>query len=113
MKGIDSIQINGCPYCDIFINEESPTKLFYPKQSDIKKIDDFVIVKNKDKAFVIVSDHVETIGKEQWGRILYRAKKIFGETSKVSICNDKYSEHWHAIVETSMNLDKLSDLRGD
>lgn len=113
MKGFDSIQVNGCQYCDIFVDGHSPTKLFYPKESEIKKFDDFVIIKNKEEVHVIVSDHVDTIGKEQWGRILYRVRLLFGESSKVIICNDKYSEHWHAIVETSSNIKKHKDLRGE
>lgn len=114
MVGNSSIQVNGCPLCEIFSKDKVLTKLYYPEQEKITKIDDFVIVDcyKCNNPIVVVSDHTTEIGKEQWGRILYRCKLLFGSGVRLNIKRRFMTDHWHAhIVSSSINLNKLPDLR--
>lgn len=107
-----SLHVTGCPFCDIFENEIVPFELYYPEHDRIKQLDDFVIVKFQKKHIVISTDHVDSIGKEQWGRMLYKCRNIYGQSTKLKILTYPVQDHWHAeIVCDKHNMPELKDLR--
>ena len=110
------IHVEGCPLCSIFENLDIKTKLYYPRYSDINRLDDFVIVDclSCGVPMVVVSDHTTTIGKEQWGRILYQARRLFGTGMRLRLKRRTIKDHWHAHVENiSVDIDNLPDLRDE
>jgi len=107
-----SLHVSGCPFCDIFEKEKVPVELYYPEHDKIKEFDDFVIVKLKKKHYVISTDHVESVGKEQWGRMLYKCRELYGNSTKLKIRKYPVQDHWHAeIIYDKHNLPDLIDLR--
>ena len=114
MKGYKSLHVGDCPLCKIFTELDVKTKLYYPKIENIQDKDDFVIVDclSCKVPMVVVSDHTTEIGKEQWGRILYRCKQLFGGTIRLRTNRRTIRDHWHAHVSgISKDTYKLPDLR--
>jgi len=114
MKGCETHHAEGCPLCDIFTKGKVRTKLYYPEMDKIQAEDDFVILEcySCKKPIVVATDHTVEIGKEQWGRILYRCKKLFGGTIRLKTKNRTITDHWHAHIEgITQDKYKLPDLR--
>ena len=109
--------VEGCPYCDIFSGKQKniSTKLYYPIKSQINKSSEFIILNcpNCNKPMVIFRDHVTSISKEQWGRILYRCRLLFGNGMRLQIDTYRITDHWHAhiINVNTTKLYKTKDLR--
>jgi hypothetical protein len=95
-------QVNGCPLCEIFTKNKIVTKVYYPEDNDMSQNNDFVILDchTCKIPMVVVSDHVTEIGKEQWGRILYQCKKLFGENMTLKMKNRFIKDHFHCHVKT-------------
>jgi len=113
MKGCKSVQVPGCPLCDMFIKLNIKTKLYYPEKDKIQDQDDFVIVECQTchVPMVVVSDHTTEIGREQWGRILYRCRELFGNGIKLRTHRRYIKDHWHAhITSITKDIKKLEDL---
>lgn len=109
---MDSLHVSNCPFCDIFEKGKVPFELYYPEYDKIKQLDDFVIVKFRKKHIVISTDHIDSIGKEQWGRMLYKCREIYGQSTKLKILNYPVQDHWHAeIICNKHNMPELKDLR--
>jgi len=109
-----SLHVDNCPFCEIFSKLKIPYKLYFPKKSEIQTQDDFVIVNFRGIPTVIPTDHVESVSKEQWGRMLYRCKEIFGQSTKLKIINYPIRDHWHAvIIFNKHNVYNLKDLRDE
>jgi len=107
-----SLHVLGCKFCDIFESLKIPYELYYPDYDSIQQLDDFVIVNDGKKHIVIVTDHVTSISKEQWGRILYTCKDIYGQNTKLKIKMYPVQDHWHAeVIYDKLNPPKLKDLR--
>ena len=107
------MQVSGCPYCEIWTKHKLNTKLYYPTISKLES-SDFVIVdcEYSNKPVVISSEHVTSIGKEQWGRILYVCRKMFGYGMRLQISTRYIKDHWHAyITNISTDIKNLEDLR--
>lgn len=108
------IHVKGCPLCSIFEELNINTKLYYPKFSQVKELDDFVILEcaSCHTPMVVVTDHTTSIGKEQWGRILYQCRRLFGHGVRLRLRRRTITDHWHAHVEKiSTNIKELADLR--
>jgi hypothetical protein len=108
----ETFRVNGCDLCKIFNELDIHTKLYYPDKNKILEFDDFVILdcETCKVPMVVVSDHVTEIGKEQWGRILYRCKLLFGDSVKLRTKTRKIKDHWHAHLYSYKNVDKLPNL---
>lgn len=93
----DSVRVDNCPLCKIFDKLDIKTKLYYPEIDKIQEEDDFVVVDclTCKVPMVVVSDHVTEIGREQWGRILYRCKKLFGDDIKLRTRARTITDHAH------------------
>lgn len=114
MKGYKSLHVNGCGLCGMFTGQELKTKLYYPEIDKIQEEDDFIIIECEvcKQPLVIVSDHITELGKEQWGRILYRCRELFGGGIRLSTKSRFFRDHWHAHISgISKDIYKLPDLR--
>jgi len=108
------LRVNGCPLCEIFTKDRVITKLYYPEHDKIVEENDFVIVDcySCKTPMVVTSNHTDEIGKEQWGRILYRCKQLFGGTVRLRLHRRSIKDHWHAHVNgISKDKNRLPDLR--
>ena len=95
--------ILGCELCKLFIAWDDSVKLYWPENKmDIKK-SEFIIVDcpTCGKPIVVYRDHVSSILSESWGRILYRCRKIFGNSIKLHLISKCEREHlnYHIIKE--------------
>ncbi len=110
----DILLVAGCPYCDIFRDSSKKmlTKLYYPVKSSINKNTEFVILDCQycNKPIVIFRDHVSSISKEQWGRILYRCRYLFGNGMKLRLKRRVVTDHWYAHID-GINTTKLRSTR--
>ena len=114
MKGYKSIHVDGCDMCNIFTQRKFSNKIYYPEYDKIAEEDDFVILECLvcNKPIVIVSDHTTEIGKEQWGRILYRCKELFGGGIRLNTRRTTNKDHWHAHIDgISRDKYKLPNLK--
>ena len=96
----EPIRVVSCPLCRIFSHKEVITKLYWPESiEDIPK-SEFVIVdcKSCKVPMVVLGEHITTINRETWGRILYRTKKIFGSRVTLRTKTRTIRDHWHAHV---------------
>ena len=107
------LRVTNCPLCNIFEHLNINTKLYFPTLEEIQKQDDFVIIDCQDcqVPMVVVSEHVTEIGKEQWGRILYQSRRLFGNIVLRPYMR-KIKDHWHRhIIKWSKDPRKAPDLR--
>ena len=105
---MDQIRVKGCPLCEIFTKKDVKTKLYWPETIDEIPDSEFVIVDCSEKKvpLIIYGEHITTITREAWGRILYRSRKIFGGgitlRTKMLTCRD----HWHAYINNVNKYDR-------
>ena len=93
----DYIRISNCSLCNIFTKKDIDTKLYYPENTNNLDKEEFVIVDclSCKTPMIVYSEHVTSITSEAWGRILYRTRKIFGNTIKLKEHNRKIRDHIH------------------
>ena len=108
--------VDNCPHCDIFNKKTKiDTKLYFPVKSQINRNTEFVILDCQycGRPMVIFRDHVTTISKEQWGRVLYRCRLLFGNGMRLQLNDHRVKDHWHAhiIHVNTTKLQKTKDLR--
>lgn len=61
---------------------------------------------------VVINEHITSLNKEMWGRILYRTRKMFGSGVVLRTKPRTIHDHWHAhITQMSVNPRMLSDYR--
>jgi len=97
----EPLLVDGCPLCKIFKDKSLSTKLYWPlNKNDITK-SEFIIIDNLTYKTpeVIYMDHVTTITREAWGRILYRCKTLFGNNIMLKSKYKDVSDHYHCYVE--------------
>lgn len=100
-----SIRVTNCPLCNIFITKETKTKLYWPESIEEIPESEFIIVDclTCKIPMVIYSEHITTITKEAWGRILYRCRKIFGGGITLKCKPRKIFDHHHCHI---VNINK-------
>lgn len=117
MVDYEKYLVPGCPLCDLFSKKrEINTKLYYPKYSQINEDTEFIILDSfiygTKGPIIVVGDHVENVGRETWGRILYRCRKMFGSGIELKFKQRRIPDHWYAQINSITNkLDRLYDLR--
>lgn len=114
----ETFLVNGCPYCNYFKNPKSiTTKLYYPRQDSINEDTEFVIMDCPyyDKPIVVYGEHVTSISKDQWGRILYRVRILFGTGTRLQLKRRYGKDHFYCYLEMSSivkdKAQKLPDLK--
>ena len=101
--------VRGCPLCDIFLDSKPKTKLYWPEKIEDINNSEFIIVDclTCKIPMVVYRDHVTTITKEAWGRILYRTRKMFGGGISLRCKPRKIFDHYHCHV-TNIEKDKYA-----
>lgn len=96
----EPLRVSSCELCRIFTNKEIPTKLYWPENIEDLKESEFAIVECKtcNIPMVVYGEHVETITREAWGRILYRSKKIFGGNITLRTKPRRIFDHFHCHI---------------
>jgi len=97
--------VKGCPLCSIFTEKNIYTKLYWPNNIEEVPESEFVIL-DCDTCkipMVVYGDHVMSLTKESWGRILYRCRKLFGSGITLRKSQRKILDHLHFHV---YNIDK-------
>ena len=94
----DNILLPSCPLCQIFLNPKDNiyTKLHYPEFDKVRE-SDFVILdcESCKTPLIVPRDHVTSINKELWGKILYQARRIFGKDIQLRTKPKKILDHHH------------------
>jgi hypothetical protein len=105
MNTDEPLQISGCELCDIFLKKNIKTKLYWPDSIDKIQNSEFVIVdcQTCKIPMLVYRDHVTTITREAWGRILYRCKEIFGSGITLRSKPRRIFDHFHCHI---VNIDK-------
>ncbi len=100
------LHVIDCPLCRIFSHGEVKTKLYWPNNPTDIPNSEFVIVdcETCKSPMVVVRDHVEDILSEQWGRILFKCRKIFGANMKLRCKPKKIFYHYHCHLENRKDL---------
>jgi len=104
----DTFLVDGCPLCEIFSKGRIITKLYWPEDPRDIPTSEFVIVdcSNCKIPMVVYNEHVTSISRESWGRILYRSKMIFGRGITLRLKRRTIRDHWHAHIEGIIKYDK-------
>ena len=97
----EPLLVDGCPLCKLFKEKISPIKLYWPLSQDSIPNSEFIIIENKTfgSPEVVYKDHVTTITREAWGRILYKSKTLFGSNIMLKSKFKTVSDHYHCYVE--------------
>jgi ribosomal protein S27E len=96
----EPLRVISCELCRIFTNKEVKTKLYWPENIDDLPKSEFAIVDctTCHIPMVVYGDHVDTVSREAWGRILYRSKKIFGGGITLRTKPRRIFDHFHAHI---------------
>jgi len=94
------LHVKDCPLCEIFINNEPKTRLYWPENKEDIKNSEFIIVDclTCKIPMVVYREHVTTITKEAWGRILYRSRRLFGGGISLRCKPRKIFDHYHCHI---------------
>jgi len=94
------IRVKGCPLCDIFLTKNTKTKLYWPEDPNDIPNSEFIIVDclSCKIPMVVYKEHVTTIPKEAWGRILYRSKRMFGGGITLRCKPRRIFDHHHCHI---------------
>jgi hypothetical protein len=97
----DSLLVDGCPLCKIFKDKSPTTKLYWPLNPQDIPNSEFIIVECPvyNIPEVIYKDHVMTITRESWGKMLYKCKTLFGNNIMLKSKYKTVSDHYHCYVE--------------
>ena len=102
LSDINHNLVSGCPLCDIFLNPYKyiKTKLYYP--DDISKVSssDFIIIdcKTCKIPMIVIRDHVDSVSKNLWNKILYVTKKQFGYSTHLRCKPRQIKDHFHCHI---------------
>jgi hypothetical protein len=92
--------IDGCKLCDLFKDHKLITKLLYP--TNLEDIDKsmFIIVHTKYFKYptVVYRDHIDSVLRNDWGKMLYTCKKLFGDRVNLKCNPSKLKEHFHCQI---------------
>ena len=100
MSKDEALWVLGCPYCMAFSHLEIQTKLYWPEDISQVKNSEFIIIEcpKRKIPLIIYRDHIPTVLSESWGRMLYRARNIFGDDIKINISSEYISDHFNCYV---------------
>jgi len=95
--------VKGCPLCEIFLNpkENVKTKLYYPDSiEDINQETELVILDciSRKVPMIVYRDHMTSITREAWGRLLWKVRKILGNVT-LRCEPRRILDHFHCYVK--------------
>lgn len=92
----------GCPLCEIFLNPERniTTRLYYPSSLSTIEECDFVILdcKTCNIPMMVVKDHTTRVSKQNWGKMLYITRQLFGQNIQTRCKPRKIFDHFHCHI---------------
>jgi hypothetical protein len=96
------IRVTGCPLCQIFDNprENIRTKLYWPERPQDVRDSEFVILECETCKIpmIVYGEHVTSITREGWGRVLYRCRELFGGGITIRNRPRTIRDHYHCHV---------------
>lgn len=89
--------VDNCPLCEIFTKKNIKTKIYWPLDIEDVPKSEFVILEctNCKVPMVVLGEHVTSVSKECWGRILYRCRKLFGGGISLRTYQRTIKDHIH------------------
>ena len=94
----EPLWIGGCPYCEIFTHGKYNGKLIYPEnKADLKSVETAIIDNGKD-VIIVYRDHIPSIAREPWGRLLYRVRQYYGSGVKLKVDLKVLDEHFYCTL---------------
>ena len=97
----EPLWVISCPFCEILKNRTNYKKLYWPENQDDIPKSEFIIIEYPNEKFpiVIFRDHIDSILEESWGNILYRCRKIFGESINLIYGNKIAKDHFYCYIK--------------
>ena len=94
------LRVCDCNLCRIFSHREFKGKIYYPETIEELDICEFAIIEDEETntPMIVASEHIPDISREYWGRVLYRCRKLFGDTVRLNTRMNKIKDHWHCFV---------------
>jgi len=96
----DPLRVISCELCRIFSNLEVKTKLYWPEKIEDIPTAEFIIVESISEKLplLVYKEHVLTIPKDSWGRILYRCRLLFGSNVRLRYSSKRILDHYHCYI---------------
>jgi hypothetical protein len=101
MIGEEPLWVISCPLCEIFKNKNITTKLYWPESIDLIQKSAFIIIDSPlgKNPIIILNDHIGEVLGETWGMMLYRCRKIFGESVRLNWNNKICKDHFYCDIK--------------
>ena len=89
------LHVNNCHLCEIYTKDKLPNKVFF-------LCEEFILFQDSESNTAVVStcSHITSVNRGQWGRILYRVRRQFGQNIKLIKKPSRFypDDHWHLYV---------------
>lgn len=97
----EPLWVISCPLCDIIKNKNVVTKLYWPTDINCIHDEEFIIMDSPidNKPIIIFRDHTDTILNENWGNMIYRCRKIFGESVRLKWNRTLAKDHFYCDIK--------------
>lgn len=97
----DPLWVISCPLCEIIRDKKITTTLYWPE--DIEQIhkSEFIIIDSpySKNPIVIFRDHTSTVLSECWGSMIYRCRKIFGDSIRLKWNTNIVKDHFYCDIK--------------
>jgi hypothetical protein len=97
----EPLWVISCSFCEIFKNNKITTKLYWPENINLVSKSEFIIIDSpiENHPVIIFRDHVDTIMSETWGNMLYRCRKLFGESVRLNLNTKLCKDHFYCDIK--------------
>ena len=97
----EPLWVISCPLCEAFKNKKITTKLYWPEDISLIHKCEFIIMDSPcDKnPIVVFRDHTDSILDENWGNMLYRCRKIFGDSIRLKLNAKIAKDHFYCDIK--------------
>jgi hypothetical protein len=97
----EPLWVLSCPLCEIFRDRKITTKLYWPETIEEIPQAEFIIIDSPvDKCPIIIfRDHTDTILSENWGNMLYRCRKLFGDSVRLKWTTKIAKDHFYCDIK--------------
>jgi len=97
----EPLWVLSCPFCELFKNNKTITRIYWPEDINLISKSEFIIIDSPvDKnPIVIFRDHTDSVLDETWGNILYRCRKLFGDSVRLKINTKISKDHFYCDIK--------------
>lgn len=90
-----------CPLCELIKDKRVVTKIYWPEDICLIHESEFIIIDSpySKNPIIIIRDHIDTVLSETWGIMLYRCRKIFGESVRLNWNNKICKDHFYCDIK--------------